>query len=273
MGFLDRLSRVVRANLNDMVSKAEDPEKVLEQAVVDMGESLVQLRQSVARAIAAQKRTEQQLNKNLTEATTWQKRAELAIAKGDESLAREALVRKKNFADTANVLQQQLAQQNGQVKLLKENLIALESKIQEAKTKKDMLKARANAAKANAQLQSTINNLDTSSAMGAFDRMEDKVMELEARSESINLIGGSDLDKQFAQLEASSEVDDELARLKAAMEPAPPILEGSSVNEASLPPASEDDVQDGTPEENMSQEDFAAVDAELEALRAQMRNI
>ncbi|AFY37289.1 phage shock protein A, PspA [[Leptolyngbya] sp. PCC 7376] len=262
MGFLDRLGRVVKANLNDMVSKAEDPEKVLEQAVQDMGENLVQLRQSVARAIAAQKKTEQQYNKNQIEATNWQKRAELAIGKGDEALAREALVRKKTFADTAATLQQQLAQQTQQVDTLKENLIALESKIQEAKTKKDMLKARANAAKANAQLQNTMNNIDTSSAMGAFERMEDKIMELEAQSESINVLGSSNLEQQFAALEASSSVDDELAMLKAAQNPTPALTGTETADTPSEP-------QDST----AAEADFSEVDAELEALRAQMKNI
>ncbi|HEY9710907.1 MAG TPA: PspA/IM30 family protein, partial [Oculatellaceae cyanobacterium] len=167
MGLFDRLSRVVRANLNDIVSKAEDPEKVLEQAIIDMGEDLVQLRQAVARAIATQKRTEQQYNKNQTDANGWQSRAQLALQKGDENLAREALVRKKTAADTAAQLKSQLDQQVSQVDTLKRNLIALESKISEAKTKKDMLKSRAAAAKANEQLQSTISGLNTGSAMSA----------------------------------------------------------------------------------------------------------
>ncbi len=267
MGFLDRLGRVVKANLNDMVSKAEDPEKILEQAVADMGESLVQLRQSVARAIAAQKKTEQQLIKNQTEATTWQKKAELAIKNGREDLAREALVRKKTFADTAAVLQQQLTQQNAQVKTLKENLLALESKIQEAKTKKDMLKARANAAKANAQLQSTMNNIDTSSAMSAFERMEDKIMELEAQSEATNVLGSASLDQEFAQLEASNSIDDELAMLKAASQEAPALEAAKMVDE--MEEVADTPVE--TPEPTDA--DFAAVDAELEALRTQMKNL
>lgn len=179
MGLFDRLSRVVRANINDLVSKAEDPEKVLEQAVVDMQEDLVQLRQAVARSIATQKRTEQQYNKNQSEANNWQQRAQLALSKGDENLAREALVRKKSFADTATSLKTQLDQQSNQVSTMKRNLIALESKISEAKTKKDMLRSRANAAKANKQLQDSMSNLGTSSAMGAFERMEDKVMPLD----------------------------------------------------------------------------------------------
>ncbi|MDJ0635622.1 MAG: PspA/IM30 family protein [Xenococcaceae cyanobacterium MO_188.B29] len=253
MGLFDRLSRVVRANINDLVSKAEDPEKVLEQAVVDMQEDLVQLRQAVARAIATQKRTEQQYNKNQQEANTWQQRAQLALSKGDESLAREALVRKKSFADTASNLKLQLDQQTANVEGLKRNLIALESKISEAKTKKDMLKARANAAKAQKQLQETIGGIDTSSAMGAFERMEDKVMQLEAESQSVAELGGVGLEQQFAQLEANSGVEDELAAMKAQ-------LSGASPAQDSLPPA----------ESSTSKPKDAVIDAELEELRSQL---
>ena len=252
MGLFDRLSRVVRANINDLVSKAEDPEKVLEQAVIDMQEDLVQLRQAVARAIATQKRTEQQYNKNQQEANTWQQRAQLALSKGDENLAREALVRKKSFGDTASNLKLQLDQQSANVETLKRNLIALESKISEAKTKKDMLKARANAAKAQKQLQETIGGIDTSSAMGAFERMEDKVMQLEAESESVAELGGVGLEQQFAQLEASSGVEDELAAMKAQ-------LSGTSPETKSLPSEN----QTSTPKD-------AVIDAELEELRSQL---
>ncbi|GAB4553468.1 MAG: PspA/IM30 family protein [Pleurocapsa sp.] len=252
MGLFDRLSRVVRANINDLVSKAEDPEKVLEQAVIDMQEDLVQLRQAVARAIATQKRTEQQYNKNQNEANTWQQRAQLALSKGDESLAREALIRKKSFADTANGLKAQLDQQTSNVSTLKRNLIALESKISEAKTKKDMLRARANAAKAQKQLQETIGGIDTSSAMGAFERMEDKVMQLEAESETMTELAGTGIEQQFAALEAGSGVEDELAAMKAQ-------LAGGSPSQGVLPAG-----------ETTSTPKDSAIDAELEELRSQL---
>jgi len=257
MGLFDRLSRVVRANLNDLVSKAEDPEKILEQAIVDMQEDLVQLRQAVARAIATQKRTEQQYNKNQTEANNWQQRAQLALQKGDENLAREALLRKKANADTAGQLKNQLDQQSTQVDTLKRNLIALESKISEAKTKKDMLKSRAAAAKANEQLQNTISGLNTGGSMAAFERMEEKVLMMEAKSQSAAELAGSDLESQFAMLESGNDVDDELAQMKANM------LPGGSVSQQALPAA----------EEKKSAAPDAAVDAELESLRSQLKNM
>ena len=256
MGLFDRLSRVVRANLNDMVSKAEDPEKILEQAIIDMQEDLIQLRQAVARAIATQKRTEQQYNKNQSEANNWQNRAQLALSKGDENLAREALLRKKAVAEAAATQKTMLDQQTTQVDSLKKNLIALESKISEAKTKKDMLKSRAAAAKANEQLQGTIGRLGTGSAMAAFERMEDKVLELEARSQAGYELAGNNLEAQFAQLEGGSDVDDELAQMKAQ-------LTGSSVPQQALPAS----------QEKASSSSNSAVDAELEALRKQIDNL
>ncbi|GAC1503200.1 MAG: PspA/IM30 family protein [Chamaesiphon sp.] len=254
MGLFDRISRVVRSNLNDMVSKAEDPEKILEQSIIDMQEDLVQLRQAVAQAIATQKRSEQQYNKAQTESNSWQQRAQLALQKGDEALAREALVRKKTNSDTAGALKAQIDQQTGQVDTLKRNLIALESKISEAKTKKDMLKARAQAAKANEQLQNTIGSLNTSSAMGAFERMEEKVLMMEARSQSAAELAGSDLENQFKLLESGSDVEDELAMMKAQ------LLGSATQPSQALPPASP----------AASSKSHEIVDSELEELRKKL---
>lgn len=252
MGLFDRVSRLVRANINDTISKAEDPEKILEQAIIDMQEDLVQLRQAVATAIASQKRTQQQHNQAQSEADNWQRRAQLALQKGDEGLAREALSRKKVQAETATALKTQLDQQSTTVDTLKRNLIALEGKISEAKTKKDMLKARASAAKANEQLQKTVGSLGTSSAMSAFERMEEKVLQMEARSQAAAELAGADLESQFVQLESGSDVDDELAAMKAQ------LLGGAAPSQAQLP---------GTP---ATAPKDAAVDAELEALKSQL---
>jgi phage shock protein A len=222
MGLFDRISRVIRSNLNDMVSKAEDPEKMLEQSILEMQEDLVQLRQSVAQAIATQKRTEQQYNHAQNEVNEWLRRAQLALQKGDESLAKQALERKKTFSETANTLKGTVDQQVGQIDTLKRSLIALESKISEAKTKKDMLKARISAAKAQEQLQNTVGRLGSNNALAAFERMEEKVMLQEARAQSAAELVGNDLESQFALLEAGSDVDDELAALKAQMLPPAP---------------------------------------------------
>lgn len=249
MGFFDRLSRLVRANANAAISSMEDPAKILDQSVADMQSDLVKLRQAVATAIASQKRIQNQAEQAEAQAKTWYERAELALKKGEEDLAREALSRRKTCSETATALNNQLQSQAGQVEQLKSSLVKLESKIAEAKTKKDMLKARAQAAQAQEQLQSAVGNLGTNSSMAAFERMEEKVEALEARSQAAAELAGADLESQFAALEGAPEVDDELAALKGK-------LAGSSPTAAL--PASAGAVQPVKVE---------AVDAELEELK------
>ncbi|MDY7023644.1 MAG: PspA/IM30 family protein [Cyanobacteriota bacterium] len=256
MGLFDRISRVVRSNLNDIVSKAEDPEKILEQTIVDMGEDLVQLRQAVAQAIASQKRSQQQYNQYQSQANQWLSRAQLALQKGDEGLAREALQRKKGYEEQANTIQMTLEQQTAQVDTLKRNLIQLESKISEAKTKKNMLKARAQAAKANEQLQGMIGGINTSGGMAAFERMEEKVLQMEAKSQAAGELAGADLESQFRALEAGSGVDDELEAMKAQMQLGPAQNQGQlPAGESSAP---------------QTEAQKSEVDSELEELRQQL---
>ncbi|MBD1830737.1 PspA/IM30 family protein [Microcoleus vaginatus GB1-A2] len=219
MGLFDRLWRVIRANINSLVGAAEDPEKILEQAVMDMQEDLVQLRQAVAGAIAAQKRTERQCSQAESTAAEWYQRAQLALQKGEENLAREALTRKKSYQETATAMKASLGQQNAVVTQLKENMRALESKISEAKSKKDMYIARARSAQASERLQEMMGNLNTGSALSAFERMEEKVIQLESRSEAIAELGTNDLEKKFLSLEGAEDVDTELAAMKAQMLP------------------------------------------------------
>ena len=131
MGFFDRLSRLIRSNANAVVGAMEDPAKILDQSVADMQADLIKLRQAVATAIASQKRIQNQAEQAEAQAKTWYERAELALKKGEEDLAREALSRRKTCQDTATALNTQLQSQAGQVDQLKKSLVALESKIAE----------------------------------------------------------------------------------------------------------------------------------------------
>ena len=252
MGFFARLSRLVRANANAVLSSAEDPGKILDQSVADMQAELVKLRQAVATAIASQKRIQNQAEQAGTQAKTWYERAELALQKGEEDLAREALTRRKTYQDTADALNSQLQSQSGQVESLKKSLMGLEGKIAEARTKKDMLKARAQAAKAQEQLQSAVSGLGTDGAMAAFEQMEEKVQVLEARSQAAAELAGADLESQFQALEGGSDVDDELAALKTRLSGAPAPV---ALPAADIPLPKLEAVQ------------VAEVDNELEALK------
>ncbi|KYC42583.1 hypothetical protein WA1_18985 [Scytonema hofmannii PCC 7110] len=245
------------AGLSQLLRQDADPEKTLEQAILEMQEELVKFRQCVSQAVAAQKRTEKQYNDAQNEVNKWHRNAQLALQKGDEILARQALERKKTFNESSRALKVSLEQQTTQVDSLKRNLIQLESKISEAKTKKEMLKARATAAKAQELLQGMVRGMNTSSAMAAFERMEEKVLMQEARAQSSAELAGADLEAQFAKLEASSDVDDELAALKAQML--------ASSTQRALPQ------QSTTPNTNAGNNEV--VDTELESLRKQLDNL
>jgi len=217
MGLLDRLFRLIRANLNDLISKAEDPEKILEQVVLEMQDELIQMRQAVAQAIATQKRTERQASQAESTAAEWYRRAELALQKGEEELAREALTRRKSYEDTAEAMRAQLGQQSVVVDQLKQNMRKLESKIYEAKTKKDMYIARARSAKATQQINDILGKVGSGSALAAFERMEEKVFQLEAQAEAAQELNIDDLETRIASLGQADEVDAELAAMKAKM--------------------------------------------------------
>lgn len=250
MGLFERVGRIIKANLNALVSAAEDPEKILNQTIEDMQEDLIQMRQSVAQAMASQKRMEKQYEQARQNVEEWQKRAELALRNNNEQLAREALMRKKTFAETAASMKKQLDEQNAQLLILRDNMAKLESKIAEAKTKKDMLIARARSAKATEQINQVIGKVNTSSAVAAFDRMEAKVEQLEARSAAVAELATDSLERQFLALEGgSSGVDDELALLKAK------VLGSGSTPSGSLPAGS------------------SAVDEELEDLKRSIDQI
>lgn len=224
MGFFERLSRLFRANLNDMVSRAEDPAKILDQSVLDMQSQLVKLRTAVATAVASQKRIQRQASQAEDQAKHWYGRAQQALQGGDEGLAREALAQRKSFQETALALNTQLEAQAGQLQNLKQNLMKLEGKIAEAKTRKNMLKARAQAAEAQQQLQSAVGGISTDSAMAAFERMEEKVEGMEADGAATAELAGSDLESRFAALQGDSVVDNDLAALKAEMGMERPVL-------------------------------------------------
>jgi phage shock protein A len=203
MGLLDRIGRVIRAQIRSLVEEAEDPEKILEQALMEMQQNSIQLRQSVAAAIASQKRTERQMAQNYSAAEQWYSRAQLALQKGDENLAREALMRRKSYLQMAQTLQTQLEQQQVIIRKLKEDMDAVDRKIIEAKMKKDMYIARARSAVASQKMHEITGNMNTSGYLSALERMEEKTISLEAQNEVLNLSPADSLEEKFAALEQS----------------------------------------------------------------------
>lgn len=216
MGLFDRISRLVRSNVNTLVNGAEDPEKILEQTVLEMQQDLVSMRQAVAQAIATQKRTERQCEQSDRTAQEWYNRAQLALQKGDDAIARDALERRQTYSQTAQTLKPQIVQQKEIVQQLKSNMGLLERKIAEARTKKDMYIARARAAQSSARLHEMLMS-NSPSATGAFEKMESRVLDLEAQAEVAESLGIDPVERQFAQLEGQGNVDTQLAEMKAKM--------------------------------------------------------
>ena len=217
MELINRILRVIRANFNNLVTNAEDPETILEKAFIEMQDNLVQLRQGVAQAIATQKRTERQAAAGESKSQEYYRQAELALQQGNESLAREALSKRKFYQETTKTLINQIQQQKNVVTKLKQDMQILELKLAEVKTKKDMYIARARSAEAAYLLQEILTGNSAISSSGALERMEEKVLQIEAKSEVIGIMGSDDLEKRFASLDSHSDIDTELATMKNYM--------------------------------------------------------
>lgn len=215
MGILDRVSTLIRANVNDLIERAEDPEKVVKQLLDDMHNQLVQVKTQVAASIADEKQLYQRYRDNQQKADDWQRKAELAVERGQDDLAREALQRRNSFQQTADGFKEQYDRQSQQVIVLKDALGKLESKIREADTKKDLLIARSRRAKAETTIRTTLSGIDKSGALASFGRMEEKVSLQEARASALGELETDTLDQRFALMESESEVDRQLAELKA----------------------------------------------------------
>ena len=215
MSVLDRVSTLIRANINDLISRAEDPEKVIRQLILDMNNQLIQVKTQVAASIADERLLQKRYEDNQKKADEWQRKAELAVANGQDELAKEALLRRRSFQETADGFKEQWSQQSTQVEQLKDALTQLEAKITEAQTKKDLLIARSRRAKAETSIRQTLANADSSSALSEFERMEEKVDEQEARAKAYAELDEDTLDERFKQMEEEDEIDKELQALKA----------------------------------------------------------
>jgi phage shock protein A len=214
MGLIKRIARVINANLNNLIRESEDPEKLLEQVLLEMQDNLVQLRQGVAQAIATQKRTERQGSQAQQTAEEWYQRAQLALKQGNEALARAALTKRRAYQETASALYSQIEQQKIVIDKLKQDMRTLEQKINEAKTKKDMYIARARSASASYRLQEMLNGFSSKGSEYAFERMEENVLQLEAQTEAISALSSDEVQQQFA----SDDMDAELAAMKAQLQ-------------------------------------------------------
>ncbi len=222
MGLFSRFKRAVKSNINDMISKAENPEKMLNQLIVEMNEQLIESKKTVAASIADEKKLERQIGMNRDQADEWERKAMLAVKSGEDDMAKKALLRKQEYDNTIRQYQIQWQAQVESVEQLKGALRQLQQKIEEAQRKKNLLIARAKRAEAHKRMQQTMSSMVDTSAFELFDRMSEKVEQIEAEVDAMREIDasatGDALERQFQALEASdSSADKLLDDLKAKM--------------------------------------------------------
>ena len=222
MGLFSRFKRAMKSNINDMISKSENPEKMLNQLIVEMNEQLIESKKSVAASIADEKRLERQVLSNREQSEEWDRKAMLAVKAGRDDLAREALLRKQEYDNSIRQYQSQWEAQHAAVEQLKASLRQLQQKIEEAQRKKNLLIARVKRAEAQKRMQQTVSSLADTSAFEVFDRMAEKVEKIEAELDAMKELeapaSGDSLEQQFRALEgAESSADRMLEDLKARM--------------------------------------------------------
>jgi phage shock protein A len=266
MGIFARLATLIKSNLNDLISRSEDPEKMLNQIVIEMSNQLLEAKRQVAQSIADEKRLQKQVEQETLNASEWEKRAMLAVRAGDDALAKEALSRKKEHQTLAEQFQDQWSKQKAAVEQLKLALRALNNKIEEAKRKKNLLIARKKRAEAQKAIQETMSGLKNASAFETFDRMAGRIEQMEAEAEAHAELNeeatGDTLAHKFRELEVTKGADEDLTALKRQMgllpPEAPPPAQAAPVRVAA-------GAHDSLPLDAAEQDELARALADLDA--------
>lgn len=221
MGIFGRMKTLLKANVNDLASKAEDPEKVMTQLIQDMEDQLRQAKIQVRDTITDQKRLEKQLEAALAKSKEWERKAMTAVEAGRDDLAREALSRKQEQDDMATELENSVERQKASAAELRDALRGLASKIEEAKRKKGVLVAKQKRVEMQNSMSSTSGAVHSTSAFDSFERSAQKIENMEAEvaatAEISDTLRGSELEQKFGRLEDDHGNDDALAELKRKM--------------------------------------------------------
>ncbi len=218
MGILERMSTIIRANINEILDRAEDPEKMLNQLIVDMEDQIRQARGQVASMIAQEKEIKADQEEAERLAAEWAAKAELAVKQGRDDLAREALRRKRDYESHAQVYASQYQSQTEMVARLKQQLAELESKYEKTVRDRDMLIARYKAAKAQRQVSQVSAELGAVSPETELRRMERKIRSEEAKAAAQEELAQSSVEAEFEKLESDEGIEQELAALKQKLQ-------------------------------------------------------
>jgi phage shock protein A len=214
MALLERVATLLRANLNDLIDRAEDPEKMLKQVILDMQNQLMQVKTQVAIAIADQHLLAKKLQENEQSTAEWMRKAELAVERQQEQLARPALERVISYRELSLSFRQQLEDQQVQVENLKSALQRLEQKLVEAQTRREILAARYRQAQVMEKTAEARAAFSEGAHAATFDRMKEKVLRQEATGHAKNEIANSDVHNQLLELGRQDEVEQMLLAIK-----------------------------------------------------------
>jgi phage shock protein A len=219
MALLERVSTLVRANINDLIDKAEDPEKMIKQVVLDMQNQLIQVKTQVAIALADQHMLEKKQKDAHDKSMGWIRKAELAVDKNDDDLARAALNRVESYRELAEKLAQQMDDQQAQVENLKTALRQLHQKLAETTVKADLLVAQHRRARAASKASDAKIAIGDSSKVATFDRMKRKVADAEALSHAKSELAADTIDDRLVLLEEEDRIEQLLTELKTKRRP------------------------------------------------------
>ena len=226
MGIFSRFTDIVNSNINALLDKAEDPEKMVRLIIQEMEDTLVEVRSASAKTLANKKEIVNQIAKYESDASDWEAKAELALSKDREDLARAALQEKKKSAEAAEALSKELAIVDEQISKLQDEIGQLQEKLADAKSRQKAIIMRQKTASSRLEVKKTLDSTKVDNAMGRFEQYERKIDDLESQVEAYDL-GKKTLQDEFAELEANDKVEDELAALKAKVKGASKSTEKS----------------------------------------------
>ncbi len=216
MGIFTRFRDIVSSNINAMLDSAEDPDKMIKLMIREMEDTLIEIKSSCAGVMAGRKKLQRKFNELLERKNLWAQRAELAVNKGRDNLAREALVEKRRFAELAESLSNEILDHTSLIEQYQDDIVELEKKLASAKEKKRSLAERHKKAQNKKRAQSDIRRLDSAETMARFEHLESRIERMEAEADMVNFGKPKTVDDEFSDLAADDDIEKELAKMKAA---------------------------------------------------------